>query len=110
MIDAVAEYTKRERSSLRELAAEAYERELGLRLADLDKSFAAWRRGELLSSGLSKEIHEFHQHTARDVWSAYQLPHESMIVARALARGILKPSDVPAELRTKLKDQVALYE
>ena len=107
---AVAEYTKKERSVLRELAGEAYERELGQHLAKLDKSFAAWRRGELVSSELSKEIHEFHQHAAREVWSAHQLPNVSMIVARALALKILKPSDVPAELRIKLKDQVALYE
>ena len=95
---------------MRELAADAYERELGEHLGELEKSFAAWRRGEMYSSELSKEIHEFHQHAAREVWSAYQSPHESMIVARSLAAGILKQSDVPAELRAKLKEQVALYE
>ena len=106
---AMADYTKKERSLLRDLAAEAYERELGQHLAELDKSFAAWRCGELASSELSKEIHRFHRHAAREVWSAYQMPHVSIIVGRALALGILNSSDVPAELRAKLKDQAAFY-
>lgn len=107
----MVEFSKKQRAKLRELAGEAYERELGQHLGELEKSFAAWRRGEMFSSELSREIHEFHQHAAREVWSAYQLPHdESTIVARALASGLLKPAEVPAELREKLKQQMARYQ
>ena len=103
------EYTKSERAKLRDLASEAYERELGACLAELEKSFAAWRRGKLLSSELSGEIHEFHQHTARDVWSSYQLPHAAMIVARAVATGILEAREIPTPLMEKLKDEIAVF-
>lgn len=105
----MADYSKRELSKLRDLASEAYERELGEHLAELEKSFAAWRSGKLLSSELSNEIHDFHQHTARDVFSSYQLPHPSMIVARAIAAGILKHSEVPESLQTKLRDEIAVF-
>lgn len=103
------EYTKGERAKLRDLASEAYERELGAHLAELDKSFTAWRRGKLLSSELSSEIHEVHQHAAREVFSSYQLPHPAMIVARAIAAGILKSDELPSTLLAKLKDDIAVF-
>lgn len=103
------EYTKKERAKLRELASEAYERELGSHLAELDRSFAEWRRGKLLSSELSNEIHEFHQRAAREVWSSYQLPHPAMIVARAVAAGHLEESEIPEALRVKLGAEIALF-
>ena len=105
----MADYSKKELAKLRDLAGEAYERELGEHLAELEKSFAAWRRGELLSSELSSEIHQFHQHAARDVFSSYQLPHPAMIVGRAIAAGILKESEIPESLRPKLQDEVAVF-
>ena len=105
----MADYSKKERAELRRLASEAYERELGSRLSELDKSFAEWRRGKLLSSELSGAIHEFHQHTARDVWSAYQSPHESIIVARAIALGIISEKEVATAIREKLRESVALF-
>ena len=105
----MADYSKKERAELRRLASEAYERELGSHLSELDKSFAEWRRGKLLSSELSGAIHEFHQHTARDVWSAYQSPHESIIVARAIALGIILEKEVATAIREKLRESVALF-
>ena len=105
----MAEFTKKETAKLRDLASEAYERELGSHLTELEKSFAAWRGGKLLSSELSNEIHEFHQHAARDVWSSYQLPHPSMIVARAVAAGILEEKEIPESLRIKLEDEIAVF-
>jgi len=77
----MTEYSKKERAELRRLASEAYERELGSHLAELEKSFSEWRRRKMLSSELSEKIHEFHQQTARDIWSMYQSPHESMLVS-----------------------------
>lgn len=108
--DTVPEFTKSERAKLRDLAGEAYERELGTHLEELHKSFELWRRGEMYSSELSKQIHEFHQRDAREVWSAYQLPHPSMIVGRAIAFGILMRSEVPEPLLAKLHGEIAAFE
>jgi len=105
----VAEYSKKERAELRRLASKAYERELSSHLAELEKSFSEWRARRLSSSELSEKIHEFHQHTARDIWSMYQAPHESMLVARAIALRILLEEEVPATLREKLREVVASF-
>lgn len=106
----MADYSKKERAELRRLASEAHERELGSHLAELDKSFAKWRSGKLASSELSDEIHEFHQHAAREVWSAYQVRDEGFLVARAVAKGILSQDEVPQPLLEKLQDSLASFE
>ena len=106
----MAEYTKSERARLRALASQAYERELGHHLAELERSFSAWRRGEIASSDLSQEIHEFHQGAARDVWSSYQLPRESTIVARAIALGILERQEIPTTLLSKLESEIRMFQ
>jgi hypothetical protein len=105
----VPDDTKKEHAELRRLATMAYERELGGHIAELDKSFTKWRQGKLLSSELSNEIHEFHQHAARDTWSAYQIRHTSIVVARAIALGIPTEQEVPATLREKLSGTVAAF-
>ena len=97
----MAEFSKSERAELRRLAALAYERELGVELAELDKAFSEWRQDRLLSTELSAAIHEFHQHAARDIWSTYRRLHASLLVARALAEGILTEQDLPTALREK---------
>ena len=94
---------------MRDLASEAYERELGNHLGELEKSFAAWRGGELQSSELSNVIHVFHQGAAREVWSSYQLPDPAIIVARAVAAGLLAESEIPEALRLKLQSRVAVF-
>ena len=103
------EYSKKERAELRRLTSEAYERELGGHLAELDKSFSEWRGRKLLSSELSQKIHDFHQHSARDIWSMYHGPHESTLVARAIALKIISEDELPENLREKLRDSVALF-
>ena len=75
----------------------------------MDKSFSEWRDRRLLSSELSEKIHQFHQHTARDIWYMYQAPHESVLVARPIATRILSEEEVPVTLREKLRDIVASF-
>jgi hypothetical protein len=99
----VAEYSKRERAELRRLAAEVYEWELRGQLELLDKSFAEWRRGKMLSSELADAIHQFHQHEARDIWSMYQTLKDPEIVARGIALGAIVDDALSAELRDKIK-------
>jgi hypothetical protein len=95
----VADFTKRERQALRELAGEVYEAEAALMLEDLAASFANWRAGKLLPSELLEAIHEFHQDQSRQLWSMYQGLRETDIVAR----GLLASTKVPSPLREKRK-------
>ena len=105
----MAEFTKRERQELRELAGEVYEAEAALLLEDLAASFTQWRSGELLPSELLQAIHEFHQHQSRELWSMYQGLRETDMVARGLARGLIAPAMVPSALREKLEPFVETY-
>jgi hypothetical protein len=105
----MAEFTKRGRQELRELASEVYEGEAALLLEDLAASFARWRSGELLPSELLRAIHEFHQHQSREWWSMYQGLRETDIVARGLARGLIPATKVPRSLREKLEPFVETY-
>ena len=97
------QYTKTERKLLRDLAGEVYEWELHGYLEELDGAFDQWRNGEMLSSELSDEIHTFHQHAARELWSMYQTLKEDEIVARGVVLGALSEADLSSQLRKKLK-------
>lgn len=99
----MTEFSKRERAELRRLAAEVYEWELRGHLELLDKSFAEWRGGKMLSSELSDAIHQFHQHEARDIWSMYQTLKDPEIVARGITLGAISDEALSGGLRDKIK-------
>jgi len=96
------EFTKSEKKQLRELAEEVYESEASGLLKELDEQFSRWRQGEILSSELLREIHYFHQHQSRELWSMYQSLPEALVVERGVAHGLLAESKVPAPLLAKL--------
>jgi hypothetical protein len=58
---------------------------------------------------LSNEIHEYHQHAAREVWSAYQRLHASLLVSRALGLGILTEQEIPEALRKRLSGSGSVF-
>jgi hypothetical protein len=99
----MAEFTKSERKTLRELAEEVYEAEARSYLASLDKEFARWREGEISSSDLLNTIHEFHQKQSRELWSRYQSLKEPEIVARGVALSFIREEQIPENLQQKLK-------
>jgi hypothetical protein len=105
-LGAVAEFTRRESAELRALAGEVYEWELGRELEALEKSFAEWRKGKLLSSELSSEIHEFHQHAGRELWSMYQTVPEHTLVARGVALGAIAEERLSAGLRETMHEAI----
>ncbi len=100
---ALSTFTKSERAELHELVGEVYEWELHQHLAELDKAFAQWRRAEMLSSELCEEIHQFHQHPARELWSMYQSLSEDEIVARGMALGALNFARLSPKLLAKIE-------
>ena len=103
------EFTKRERAELRALAGDAYEWELGRELQALDKAFADWRSGKRLSSELTADIHEFHQHAGRELWSMYQSLPEHTLVARGVAIGAIDKGKLSEHLREKLREAIEYF-
>jgi len=100
------EFTKPEKKILRKLASEAYARELHQALGDLDSAFSDWRNGRIDGFQLSDFVHEFHQGTSRDLYIQYTRSDPGLLVARAVARHLLKESEVPKPLLAALKGLV----
>jgi hypothetical protein len=55
---------------------------------------------------ISDLIHEFHQGPSRKIWSTYQSLKPDVLVARAVAFGVLPREAVPAELADALVGQI----
>jgi hypothetical protein len=98
-----SEFTKAERRELGELAGDVYEAEAHGYLEELDRDFARWRKGDMLSSDLLTSIHHFHQHQNRDLWKMYQGPSDDFIVGRGLQLGLISEAKVSPKLLDKLR-------
>jgi len=105
----MAEFTKSERKTLRDLAGAVYESEAHAYLEELESEFARWRSAEILSSELLSVIHEFHQGQSRELWSRYQSLKEPEIVARGVALGYLTEEQVPEAVRQKLQPLLEFF-
>ncbi|WP_374666655.1 hypothetical protein [Ramlibacter sp.] len=103
------DFTKPERRVLREIAGGVYEAEAGKLLARLEAKFRAWREGGIGAADLIGEIHQFHQHDSRELWSAYRFLREADIVARGVAMGFIPEDRVPGELLVKLMPMISFY-
>ena len=95
-------FTKPERKELRRLAGLAYERELAKALELLGKKFGQWEKKKITAFKLNDFIHKFHNGTARDLWSFYTGGDSVMIVAHALAKGIILKTEVSPAILEKL--------
>jgi len=103
------EHSKVERKQLREVAAEVYEAEAHALLEELEAEFQRWREGEMLSSELLSAIHEFHQHSSRELWSLYQGMKDPEIVARGIALDLISPGSIAPGLLAKLRSLIEFY-
>lgn len=105
----MTEFTKAERRILREIAGEMYESEARHLLEELDAKFKGWREGTVLSADLIQEIHDFHQHRSRELWSAYRNMREASIVGRGVALELIPADRVPEDLLAKLALTIDFY-
>lgn len=103
------DFSKSEQRRLRELTGIAYERELGDALEDLHEEFERWRADEIYPSDLGEKVHEFHQGPSREIFSTYQTLDEDMLVARAVALGLLEREEVESSLLERLERIIAFF-
>jgi hypothetical protein len=101
--------TKATKRKLRQLAGEAYRRELGAELSKLEAEFARWRRGEIDPFELSDRIHRFHDGASRELYVLYNRLHPSQSAARAVALQILQEAELPSELLEALEHPLHFY-
>ena len=97
------------RRRLRELAGQAYARELGAELAKLEADFARWRSGEIDPFELSDRIHRFHDGKSRELHAFYVPRGAEVSVARAVGERILDRAEVPPEILAALERQIEYF-
>ena len=100
---------KAKRTTLRRLADAAYERELRKELMVLHDQFHDWLKEKMDAFSLSDAIHRFHDGPARELWARYTYLKPDMLVARAIAHGILSPEEVPPEIRADLSGTIEAF-
>ena len=105
----MAEFTKSELRTLRELASEVYEAEAHSYLAELEADFLRWRRDKVSNAELLASIHKFHQEQARDLWSRYQSLKEPDLVARGVVLGFISVEQLPEQLKSKLNPLLEFF-
>jgi hypothetical protein len=105
----MADHPKRVKRQLRELAATAHEREVRAHLEQLAEDFAGWRAGKLDTWELTDRIHRFHDGPNRDLFVRYTRGQPEMAVAHAVVAGLLKESEVPAEVLQAIAGALAFY-
>src|SRR5262249_2534045 len=89
---------KRIKRLVREWVGIAHERDLRNALGDLRVQFDRWNRGEIDSFELNNLVHRYHQDSSREIWKRYATTHLESAVASAVAAGVLRREELPAEL------------
>ena len=106
----MTDYSKRIKRLLRELAAEAYEKELSRELVKLEKSFEEWQDGKINSGELSHRVHQYETGVSRELFKKYNEDKFDFNVAYAIVTGILDRKDVPEELLEAIDKHLRFYE
>lgn len=104
------EVPKRIKRLVREWAGIAHERELRKALSDLRGQFDRWDRDEIDSFELNDLVHRFHQDAGREIWKRYATGHLEPAVASAVAAGVLRQEELPAELVHHIAGLIELFE
>lgn len=103
-------FTKAERHRIRELAGMAYERELSTATLALQKNFERWNRREMDVFELEKCIHKFHDGASRGLYKHYVMFGDAeVLLASAVAREIVKESEVEPAILVKLSSLIKTY-
>jgi hypothetical protein len=103
------EYPKAIKRKLRELAAVAHERAVRAHLGQLAAEFDRWRAGALDTWELSDRIHRFHDGPSRDLFVQYTRVPAGMMVAQAIATGLLQEAEVDGKVREAIAGLVAMH-
>jgi hypothetical protein len=101
-------FTKAQRREIGRLAGLAHERELSAAAAELQSQFEKWRCREIDVFILNEQIHKFHDGVSRDLYKRYAMGEAHWSVASAIARGVLKESEVDAAVIENLRSVIEL--
>ncbi len=91
-------------------AGVAYEEELKRELRKLHVHFEEWRDDDISSSQLSDLIYAFTKGPSRELYNKYNSSWLDLVVAQAIASGILDQDELPEELVESLSHAVQFVE
>ena len=103
------DYPKRIRKILRELRMEAHEREIAEHLDGLWLKFQDWKAGKMSAGELNGLIHEYDRGPSREMFSFYNNLAPDLCVASAVAKGRIKPEEIPAEVREAIQPRIDAF-
>jgi len=98
--------TKAQRREVRKLAGLAHEKELAAAAIELQSEFERWRRGEIDVFVLNDHIHKFHDGISRELYKRYAMGDAEWSVASAVARNIVKESEVDPQILETLRSAI----
>lgn len=102
--------SKRIRRLVREWAGIAHDRDMRKALGELRIQFGRWERGEIDSFELNEFVHQYHDGVSREIWKRYATNHLEPAVAAAVADGVLRKDELPAELLQHVAGLIEFYE
>lgn len=103
------DYPKHIKRLIRQYAGLAYEAELKQALTSLDAEFDAWRQGQLNSFDLSSRVYDWSHGPARELYNKYNSPDLDLMVAYAIASGLLNVHEIPRDLLDHLNNAIQFY-
>ena len=106
----MSDVPKRIKRLVREWAGIAHDRDLRKALSELRAQFDRWDRAEINAFELNDLVHRFHQDTSREIWKRYATTHLEPAVASAVAAGVLRKEELPAELVQHIAGMIEFYE
>ena len=104
------EVPKRIKRLVREWAGIAHDRDLRKALSELRAHFDLWERSEIDAFELNDLVHRFHHDASRQIWKRYATTHLEPAVASAVAAGVLRKEELPAELVQHLTGLIDFFE
>jgi hypothetical protein len=106
----VKAYPKKIKKLIRHYAGVAYEEELKRELRKLHIHFEEWRDEDISSSQLSDLIFAFTKGPSRELFNKYNSRWLDLVVAQAIASGILDQDELPKELVESLSTAAQFVE
>lgn len=105
------DFTKRQKAEIRRLNDLAWERELSAALENLRREFDALKSGQISAFEMSDKVHQFHQHTARELYKCYGDGRNPFAVPGAIGRGVVQRAEVSPEVLELLEPTIkALFD
>ena len=98
------------RSELNRIKQRAYLRELEKNLLELDIAFQHWKSGSIKAFELNNKIHRYYKDVSQALWAKYEETGlDELIVAKAVADGIINEKELSAGLITLLRKKIDLF-